>query len=63
MGEWKDFTPTDHSGGGGGAGGGSGDHGGNHSGDGDGKGKEKAKDKPIPGEPAVKTGSGAGSQL
>ena len=60
MGEWKDWKPTDHSGGGGGAGGGSGDHGGNHSGDGDGKGKAD-KAKPLPGEPVVPSGSGAGT--
>lgn len=54
IGEWKDFKPTDTSGGGGGAGGGAGKHGGNHSGDGDGKGKEKTA---PPGEAPVKSGT------
>lgn len=62
MGTWRDFKPTDHSGGGGGQGGGKGDHGGNHSGDGDGHGKDKKKPDAPAGEPAVPTGSGAGSQ-
>jgi hypothetical protein len=57
----RDFKPTDNSGGGAGVGGGSGDHGGNHSGDADGKGKQE-KAAP-PGEPPIKTGSGAGSSM